>query len=244
MFPLLVRFVAVLLFLTSAWSRAAEVIGPPQVVLTSPTSATVRWRTDVPTGTRVSYGLAAERLNQSAESALTDAHEVTLTGLQAGTKYFYAVGTARKLLTTGQFVTSSSPAAATAPVSTSPAAIPKPKSVLAKIFAPAAPTIAPPARQTWGNFGSLQDHFARHGPDFAAKSPEDYAAQAWQFRQRARAGGLLVKVDDDGVQRVFDPATGAFAAYNRDGTTKTYFKPDSRDYFERQPGRPVKTVTP
>ena len=248
MFPRLALVVAALLFLVSASGRAAEVLGAPQVVALSPSSVTVRWRTDVPTGTRVTYGLTAERLNQSAEGALTDAHEVTLSGLQTGTKYFFAVGTARKQLATGQFSTSSSGTTVHSPPSTSPASVPpatpKPQSILGKIFAPAAPATAPPARSTWGNFGSLQDHFDRHGADFAAKSPEDYAAQAWRFRQRARAGGLLVKVDGDGVQRVFDPATGAFAAYNRDGTTKTFFKPGSRDYFTRQPGQPAKTVTP
>lgn len=41
------------------------------------------------------------------------------------------------------------------------------------------------------------------------------------------------------MKRVFDPKTGAFAAYNRDGTTKTFFKPGSPGYFERQPGRIV-----
>ena len=248
MFPRLALLAAALLFFTPAWGRAAEVIGTLQVVALSPSSVAVRWRTDVPTGTRVTYGLTAERLNRSAEGTLTEAHEVTLSGLQTGTKYFFAVGTARKQLATGQFTTSASPSTATSPPSTSPAssavATPKPQSMLAKILAPAAPASAPPARTTWGNFGSLQDHFDRHGADFAAKSPEDYAAQAWRFRQRARTGGLLVKVDADGVQRVFDPATGAFAAYNRDGTTKTFFKPGSRDYFTRQPGQPAKTVTP
>jgi pyocin large subunit-like protein len=106
------------------------------------------------------------------------------------------------------------------------------------------PASAPPTRQTWGNLESLQDHFVRHGGDFAASSADDYAAQAWRFRQRARSGGLQVKIDEEGVQRVFDPVTGAFAAYGRDGTTKTYFKPGSRDYFARQPGRPVREVTP
>jgi pyocin large subunit-like protein len=92
---------------------------------------------------------------------------------------------------------------------------------------------------TWGNPGSLADHFTRHGADFQARDAEDYAAKAWAFRQRALAGGLQMKLDGDGVLRVFDPATGAFAAYNRDGTAKTYFKPGSRDYFARQPGKPV-----
>ena len=96
---------------------------------------------------------------------------------------------------------------------------------------------APPARETWGNPGSLPDHFARHGADFHAKDAEEYARMAWQFGQRAKQGGLLVKVDEGGTRRVFDPKTGAFAAYNADGTTKTFFKPNSRDYFARQPGR-------
>ena len=117
--------------------------------------------------------------------------------------------------------------------SSSPAT--KPKSTLAKIFAPK--TDAPPTRETWGNVGSLPDHFARHGADFHAKDADEYARMAWEFGQRSKQGGLLVKVDDDGTRRVFDPKSGAFAAYNRDGTTKTFFKPNSRDYFARLPGR-------
>ena len=31
-----------------------------------------------------------------------------------------------------------------------------------------------------------------------------------------------------------------FAAYNRNFTTKTFFKPNSADYFQRQPGKPVR----
>ena len=91
---------------------------------------------------------------------------------------------------------------------------------------------------------SLPDHFARHGADFRAKDADDYARMAWEFGQRAKQGGLLVKADDDGTRRVFDPKSGAFAAYNRDGTTKTFFKPNSRDYFARQPGRPVTARAP
>lgn len=239
----LLALVALLLFVAFQWG-AASIVGAPQVAALSPTSVTVSWRTDVPTGTRVTYGLAAERLDLSAEGPLTDAHAVKLDGLQKGRRYYYSVGTARKTLATGQFTMASSPAASAAPASASPASPPPPKSALARIFTPAAPAEAPSSRTTWGNPGSLQDHFDRHGADFAARSPEDYAAQAWRLRQRARGGGLLVKVDADGVQRVFDPATGAFAAYNRDGTTKTFFKPGSRDYFTRQPGQPAKTVTP
>lgn len=110
--------------------------------------------------------------------------------------------------------------------------------------APTSETRAPSAnvgstRETWGRMETLGDHFARHGRDFHARNADDYAAQAAAFLQRAKATGLPAKRDADGSLRVFDPATGAFAAYNRDGTTKTYFKPGSPDYFERQPGTPV-----
>ena len=93
--------------------------------------------------------------------------------------------------------------------------------------------------RTWGNAGSLRDHFERHGHDFAAKNADDYARMAAEFLRRAQAEGLPAKVDNAGTIRVFDPRTGAFGAYNSDGTTRTFFKPGSNGYFERQPGRRV-----
>jgi pyocin large subunit-like protein len=95
------------------------------------------------------------------------------------------------------------------------------------------------ARQTWGRPETLNDHFARHGRDFQANSPEDYAAKATAFLQRAKTDGLPAKRDRDGSLRVYDPSTDTFAAYNSDGTTKTFFKPGSPTYFERQPGTPI-----
>jgi pyocin large subunit-like protein len=96
-----------------------------------------------------------------------------------------------------------------------------------------------PAGHTWGDPASLPDHFTRHGGDFGARNAEEYEQMAAELLQRAEADGLPAKIDDSGVLRVFDPRTGAFGAYNRDGTTKTFFKPGSRGYFERQPGQPV-----
>ncbi len=239
-------------------AAAVDLPEPPRVDGLTGTSATVRWYTEVPTGTRVHYGVEPTRLTKLVEGGVGTFHEVTLQGLQPGTAYFFSVGTARKLLATGRFETLSSPESGSAPPSSSPIA--KVRGLLGRLFgepetpasapapsvpAPAASTArVPPAAVTWGNLASLEDHFVRHGADFGARSAEDYAAQAWRFRQRARVGGLLVKVDDDGVQRVFDSATGAFAAYNPGGTTKTYFKPGNRDYFNRQPGRLVRAATP
>ena len=237
MFPRLL--VAALLLIICVFAFSAEIDGSAKVSALAGNSAVISWKTDVATGTRVSYGLAPDQLTERAEGGVTASHEVKLTGLKPGAKYFFAVGTARKKLATGEFTTSGSPATVLSPPSSSPAtnppAPPKPQSVVAKIFAPKSDT--PPARETWGNIGSLADHFARHGADFRAKDAEDYARMAWQFGQQSKKGGLLVKVDEDGVRRVFDPRTGAFAAYNPNGTTKTYFKPNSRDYFARQPGR-------
>ncbi len=218
---------------------AAEVVGTPRVSAVSESFAVISWNTDVETGTRISFGLAPDQLYGGgyADGRPNKAHQFEISGLKPGVKYFFAVGTARKNLATGAFTTSGSPMSVTSTPSSSPAAsaTPKPKSVLAKIFAPK--PNAPPTSETWGNVGSLPDHFARHGADFRAKDADEYARMAWEFGQRSKQGGLLVKVDEDGTRRVFDPKSGAFAAYNRDGTTKTFFKPNSRDYFARQPGR-------
>jgi pyocin large subunit-like protein len=92
---------------------------------------------------------------------------------------------------------------------------------------------------TWAHPSSLPDHFARHGADFGARDPEDYARMAWEFGQRAKSEHLPTKIDETGVRRVFDPKTGAFAAYSPSGATKTFFKPGNRGYFDRQPGRLV-----
>ena len=96
---------------------------------------------------------------------------------------------------------------------------------------------------TWGNPATLPDHFARHGSDFGATKCRGLCTSRLAVFQRARAEGLPAKVDPTGTLRVYDPASGAFAAYNRDGTTKTFFKPGSPDYFDRQPGRSVNLKT-
>ena len=78
----LLRCLALLFAIGAPPASAAELLAPAQVTPISPTAVTVRWRTDVPTGSRVGYGLAADAADQHTEGALTDTHEVTLTGLQ------------------------------------------------------------------------------------------------------------------------------------------------------------------
>ena len=235
--PFLLCLVVVI---SGAWAHAVELVGSPEVSA-SATGATVHWTTDIPCGTRLSYGLNAAQLNQKAEGTVTADHTITLGSLSAGTTYYYSLGSARQQLATGTFTTSgNAPAANPAPSIVrrlldviTPEKKPAPKAAI--------PAQAPPARQTWANLASLQDHFDRHGRDFSSTSPEDYAAQAWRFLQRARDGSLQMKLDaTDGTVRIFDPKTRAFAAFNESGRTKTFFKPESPSYWQRQPGRPVK----
>jgi hypothetical protein len=98
--------------------------------------------------------------------------------------------------------------------------------------------------QSWGDQSTLAAHFLRHGADFGATSAEDYASQASQFLQRAFQEGLPTKIGSGGVIRVYDPASNTFGAYNANGTTGTFYKPDpavhgypsNEDYWQSQPG--------
>ncbi|EDY20429.1 Pyocin large subunit-like protein [Chthoniobacter flavus Ellin428] len=114
----------------------------------------------------------------------------------------------------------------------------KPQNSAVSSPAPAA-GVSASARQTWGRPETLPDHFARHGHDFGARTPDDYAAQARAFLERAKTSGLPAKRDRNGDLRVYDPATDTFGAYNADGTTKTFFKPGNPGYFDHQPGERV-----
>lgn len=248
--------------------RAVEVKEGP-VLDVSETTASVRWVTDVECGTQVKFGINANNFNRSVEGPVGVNHAVELTGLKSGTVYFYTIGTARKVLQTGSFSTKggasgksnggaegqgTTTAKKMTPPPVPPPAPPRPADPAMprkaeKTATPEPPATKPgpgsytppPTTRTWGDMDSLQDHFVRHGRDFAAKSADDYAAKAWLFLQRAKDEGLPAKLDpDNGTIRVWDGASRTFAAYNRDFTTKTYFRPQSPDYFQRQPGKPVR----
>ena len=55
---------------------------------------------------------------------------------------------------------------------------------------------------------------------------------------------VYVKQDAAGVIRMWDPRTNTFGAYNSDGSTRTFYKPDPKihghptnlDYWSEQPG--------
>lgn len=239
MTPSILRFFCMLALFAGTLAQAVELIGRPQVTPAA-TSAVVQWRTDVDCGTRLQYGLNPTTLDRKAEGGVSSAHQIKLEGLSPGTTYYYSIGSARARLAGGTFTTVGAVPSAASPSSLARRVldilIPEKKAAPAS-----APTKAPPASQTWGNISTLQDHFERHGRDFGSKSPDEYAAEAWFFLQRARSGSLPMKLDDtDGTVRLFDPRTRAFAAYTGAGRTKTFFKPESPTYWQRQPGRAVK----
>ena len=196
-------------------------------------------------GTTARSAPKPDQLTKKVEGEVGPKHTVQVNELLPGTTYYFSIGTSKKALQTGNFVTKGKGAPATPPVQapanepakTAPQAAKPPPPA-----APAKPTYTPPpTAKTWGDRYSLQDHFDRHGADFKARSPDDYAAQAWLFLQRAMDEGLPAKLDEsDGTIRVWEQKSRTFAAYNRNFTTKTFFKPNSADYFQRQPGKPVR----
>lgn len=238
--PFRFLFAALGLICFAPVGAAVELVEGPTAQVAD-TSAVIRWKTDVECGTRVRFGLSEEKLEGRAGEGVAMSHEVTLTGLQPDTAYAYSVGTSKAVLKTDVFITAKERGLLE---KIKDAITGKPTPAAATTSASAKRTVPPTAR-TWGSLQALPDHYDRHGADFNATSPDDYAKQAWLFLQRAMDENLPAKVDDsDGTLRVWDPKTRAFAAYNRDGTTKTYFKPGSPDYFARQPGRIVKLKRP
>ena len=83
-------------------STGATVTRGPYLQTGTPTSAIVRWRTDVGTDSRVRYGTAPESLTGIADGAAgVTEHTVTVTGLSPNTLYYYSVGTATETLAGG-----------------------------------------------------------------------------------------------------------------------------------------------
>lgn len=79
---------------------AQRVIRGPYLQQPTADGITIRWRTDVPTSSRVLYYAASDStkfFNKNDEVQTTE-HSVTLTQLPTDTKYFYRVGTPQQIL--------------------------------------------------------------------------------------------------------------------------------------------------
>ncbi len=78
--------------LVAAPCLAQSVTRGPYLQLATPGSVVVRWRTDVPTNSRVRYDTTLALGQSAQDGAATVEHVVTLTGLGADTPYYYAIG--------------------------------------------------------------------------------------------------------------------------------------------------------
>ncbi len=82
----------------------------PYLQKAAPDSVTVRWRTNVPSNSRVRFGTVAGSLTQNADdAALTTEHEVALTGLAPDTQYFYEIGSTSAVIAGGADFTFTTP---------------------------------------------------------------------------------------------------------------------------------------
>jgi hypothetical protein len=79
---------------------SASVTRGPYLQIGTPNSTVVRWRTNIATDSRVSYGTTQGSLTSNTDnSTQTTEHELVVSGLSPGTKYFYSVGSTSQVLT-------------------------------------------------------------------------------------------------------------------------------------------------
>jgi hypothetical protein len=91
--------VYLLLVVIASRSSAQTIIRGPYLNLATRTSIIIRWKTDVATNSKVSFGTTKENLNKSVVvDTVTNEHIVQLTGLAVNTKYFYSVGSVSQVL--------------------------------------------------------------------------------------------------------------------------------------------------
>ena len=84
----------------------------------------------------------------------------------------------------------------------------------------------------------LVEHFEKHGAEFPGLDIDAYLAAAQSLRDKPVGGDVLELRRRDGVITRFDETSGAFLAVNRDGTIRTFFRPnDGAAYFRRQAAR-------
>jgi hypothetical protein len=85
--------------LLAAPAVSHEIVRGPYLQLGSPTGIVIRWRTDVPTTGRISFGPQPGSLTSTRDDhELAVEHEVTLSGLSPDTTYYYSVGTLTTVL--------------------------------------------------------------------------------------------------------------------------------------------------
>jgi pyocin large subunit-like protein len=85
----------------------------------------------------------------------------------------------------------------------------------------------------------FDEHYAKHGREFGNISQQEYLRLAQALRDAPVGGPILEAVKPGGIATRFDRRNGAFGAYNRDRTIRTFFIPNAGErYFHRQANRP------
>ena len=85
---------------------------------------------------------------------------------------------------------------------------------------------------------ALDEHYEKHGREFGTVTRAQYLRLAQELRDAPAGGSVKEIVRDDGVITRFDTRSGAFIAFHRDGTIRTFFAPnEGLRYFERQAGK-------
>lgn len=103
---------------------------------------------------------------------------------------------------------------------------------------PAAPPRGFAASVGFRSRRQLEEHHARHGAEFGRISQAEYLRRAQALRDAPVGGDILELRRGDGSRSRFDRASGAFLAFDADGTIRTYFRPnDGEAYFRRQARR-------
>lgn len=101
----------------------------------------------------------------------------------------------------------------------------------------AARTPAQPGRAQIGfrSREQLDEHYAKHGSEFGQVTEQEYLRLAQLLRDAPVAGNVEEIARRDGTISRYDRASGAFIAFDTDGTIRTFFKPnDGEAYFRRQ----------
>jgi pyocin large subunit-like protein len=85
----------------------------------------------------------------------------------------------------------------------------------------------------------FSEHYQKHGREFGSITQAEYLRLAQELRDAPVGGPILEAIKPGGVISRFDRRKGAFGAYNRDRTIRTFFIPnDGERYFHRQASRP------
>ena len=93
LFPILISFHFIIL------TQAQNLVRGPYLQSPGPNSIIIRWRTDVPGNSRVTYGTSFGATDFTADEAtVTTEHRIKLTGLTPHTMYYYKIGSAANVL--------------------------------------------------------------------------------------------------------------------------------------------------